>query len=737
MNDVWLRLRTLFQRRRLAADLEDELQFHLAMRQQQQCAAGASPSEARAAARRQFGNVTNVMETCRDLWTFVWLETWWQDLRYAVRQMRAARAFTVMAAATLGLGIGATTAIYSMLQAVLWQPIALPHAERLVVVEQAIPGQPHFWSPASPADIGDVRQNNSALESLASWRFAMANLVDSGGEALRVESARVTTNFFDVAGVVPALGRAFRTGDDREREVVLSDSLWRRHFGADPALVGRTIRLDDQSYTVIGIMPPKFYFPRSSRELWIPLELTGEERNSRSALLVDSVGRLKPGRTLSQFATELAGIGSRLEKQYPDTNANRHFLALPYQRYLTGDYVPVYSAMILGSAFFVLLIACVNVANLQFARAVGRGREVALRTALGAGRQRLLRQLLTESLVLATAGAALGLLLAAWGQHLIKTEVPAELERYMPGLADLGLNRQVLGFTLTAALLSGVLAGLLPAWRCSRPNLVDALKDGGTSLLGGFGRHRLRAVLMAGEIALAMILLSGAGLMVRGFQALVDGSTTLRPAGMLTLHLALTENKYREDRQVEAFYREVLERLAALPGVRSAFAVTALPYSRHWTMSPVHIEGRPAEPDKPATAQLQSVSPAYFASMFIPLRAGRLLGAADAADRPRVAVVSERMARRWWPAGVSPVGSRIQVGAKVPRPWVTIVGVVADIEHSVIDRDLTPAVYVTDRPIAGTGDGSRPPYRGGRRKPRGGRAGCSPEASIRNSPSPT
>ena len=671
------------------------------MREQQQRSEGVSPGEAKAAARRQFGNVASVMENCRELWTFVWLETWWQDLRYGVRQLRAARGFTAVAAVTLGLGIGATTAIYSMLDAMLWNPVVLPHAEQLVVVVQAVPGQPHFWSAAAPADIDDVRQNSAALDSLASWRLGSVNLVDSGGEALRLDATRVTTNLFDVAGVAPELGRTFRAGEEREREVVLGDSLWRRRFGGDAALVGRTIRLDDQNYTVIGIMPPNFYFPRPSRELWVPLALSAEERTSRSALLVDSMGRLKPGRSLAQFTSELAGVASRLEREHPDTNAGRRFMAWTFQRYTTGDYVPIYSAMLLGSAFFVLLIACVNVANLQFARAMGRWREVAVRTALGAGRRRLLRQLLTESMVLAGAGGALGLLLARWGLHFIRAGVPAELERYMPGLARLGLNRHVLEFTLTATLLSGILAGLLPAWRCSRPNLMESLKDGGISFGSGPGRHRLRAVLMGGEIALAMVLLAGAGLMVRAFQTLVGGSTTIRPATMLTLRLALTENKYRDDRQVAGFYRDVLERLAALPGVRSAVAVTALPYSRHWSMLPVTVEGRPVEPGKATSAQVQSVSADYFAAMFIPLRAGRLPGAADAADRPRVAVVSERMARQWWPAGKSPIGSRLQVGDKGPRPWVTVVGVVGDIEHSVIDRDLTSGGLPSDGAGAG------------------------------------
>ena len=691
---AWLRLRTVFRRRQLQTDLEDEMAFHLAMREQKERAAGVSPRDAQAAARRQFGNVASVMESCRELWTFVWLETWWQDLRYAVRQLFAARGFTAVAAVTLGLGIGATTAIYSMLDAMLWKPVVLPRAEQLVVVLQAIPGQPHFWSPASAADIDDVRQNSGALDSLVSWRLATVNLVDGGGEALRVDATRVTMNFFDVAGVPSALGRTFRPGDEGERAVVLGDSLWRRRFGGDPALVGRSIRLDDQNYTVIGIMPSKFYFPRPNRELWIPLALTQEERISRSVLLLDSMGRLKPGRTLPQFTAELAGLASRLEKEHPDTNARRRFMAWTIERYLTGDLVVVYSAMLLGSALFVLLIASVNVANLQFARAAGRWREVAVRTALGAGRRRLLRQLLTESMVLAAAGGALGLLLAKWGLHFIRAGVPAELERYMPGLAGLGLNRQVLLFTLTATLLSGILAGLLPAWRCSRPNLMEALKDGGISFGSGPGRHRLRAVLMGGEIALAMVLLAGAGLMVRGFRTMVGGGTSVRPATMLTLRLALTENKYREDRQVVGFYRTVLERLAALPGVRSAVAVTALPYSRHWSMLPVTIEGRPVESGKATSAQVQSVSVDYFAALFIPLRAGRLPGAADAADRPRVAVVSQRMARQWWPAGVSPIGNRLQVGDKAPRRWVTIVGVVGDVEHSVIDRDLSPAVYL-------------------------------------------
>ena len=721
---VWLRLRALANRRRLADDLEAEMQFHLAMREQQQRAEGASPGEAHAAARRRFGNVTAVTESCRDLWTFVRLETWWQDLRYGVRQLRRSPGFTAVAAVTLGLGIGATTAIYSMLDTMLWKPFVLPHAERLVVVLQAIPGQPHLWSSAAPADMDDVRHRSTTLDSLASWQSTMANVVDAGGEALRLEATRVTANFFDVAGVPAALGRTFRPGEDQrgaEREVVLGDSMWRRHFGGDPAIVGRSIRLDDRNYTVIGIMPPKFAFPTPWRELWVPLALTPEERNSRSALLVDSMGRLKPGHTRAQFAAELAGVAARLEKEHPDTNAQRRFMAWTLERYAGGDYIPIYSAMLLGSAFFVLLIACANVANLQFARATGRWREIAVRTAIGASRQRLLRQLLTESMLLAAGGAALGMLLAKWGLYFIRAGVPAELEHYMPGLADMGLNSRALKFTLAAALLSGILAGLMPAWRCSRPNLMEPLKGGGLSLGGGPGRNRLRSVLVAGEMALAVVLLVGAGLMVRGFQALVSGSTKLQPATMLTLHLSLTQNKYREDRQVAGFYREVLERIAALPGVRSAVAVTALPYSRHWSMLPVTIEGRIPEPGKQPSAQIQAVSPDYFSAMFIPLRAGRLPGAGDGPDRPRIAVVSERMARQCWPAWrfahwqpaaggrQGAMGDRCRHGRRY---------------RAQRDRPQSePGSVRALRAGAGTGNGYRNPRRRGCRQPGAGSAG--------------
>jgi len=611
----------------------------------------------------------------------VWLATFWQDVRFAGRQLQRNPSFTTVAALTIALGVGATTSIYSMIDTVIWRPIPIPHLEKVAVVVQAVPGQPYLWKLSPPADIETIRHEDTYLESLASWTQTMVNIVDAGGEALRLEAELVTPNFLAVAGVQPAIGRTFLPNEDqpgREREVVLSDTVWRAHFGGDPNLVGHTIRLDGRNYTVVGIMPPGFYFPTPSRQIWMPLVLTPEERTSRSVGMVDFGGRLSPGHTLAQFAAEVNGIAARLAQQYPDTNAHRRYLEWSGQKYFGGGtLIPVYTALLLGAALFVLLIACMNVANLQFARATSRWREMAVRTALGARRGRLVRQLVTESTALALTGAALGLLFAKWGLTIIQAHVPAELVRYNPGLAPIGLNRHALVFTLVAALASGILAGLAPAWRGSRAHLV-----GGPP---GPGRHRLRSLLVAAEVALAVVLLVGAGLMVRGFQTLVSGTNVLDPATLLTMQLSLSD-----DREPATYYREVLDRLAALPGVTSVAAVTAVPYSRHGGMSDVSLEGRPVEPGKRPDAWVQSATPELFHILRIPLRAGRFPAASDTAKTLPIAAVSETMARRWWPDG-SAIGRRLRIG---DGPWVEIVGVVGDIERSVIDRSLVPTVYL-------------------------------------------
>jgi putative ABC transport system permease protein len=620
----------------------------------------------------------------------------WQDIRYGERMLRKSPGFTAIAILTLGLGIGATTAIFSVVDALLWKPVALPHLETLVMVLQRDNGNANDWNGSSPADTDDIRRQITAIENMASWQGGSANIVGAGGEPERVLQTLVSANFFDAVGVQPVIGRSFRAGEDqpgREREVVLSDRLWKRRFAADPAIAGKTIRLDDQNFLVTGVMPPSFDFPMAT-ELWTPMAMTPAQATSRRSSELVSAARLRPGRTIEQASGELDAIGARLERAYPDTNKGRRFMIWPAHRFLVDFETQQYSVMLLGSVLFVLLIACANVANLQFARATGRLREVALRTALGASRLRVIAQLVTESVLLSLAGAALGLLIARWGVGMMKGGMPPEIERYILGWKDISLDARTLLFALLAAVTAGILAGLAPAWQCSRPNLTNALKDGGRGATSGGSHHRLRNILVAAEVALAVVLLVGAGLMVRGFRTLVDYGQRLEPATLLTLRLALTDNKYHEPFQRAGFYRDVLDRVRAIPGVRSAAAVTALPYSDHSNGRIFTIEGRPVEPGQTPTCMYQVATPEYFEMLHLPLRAGRFLTSGDGADAPKVALVSERMAQRWW-KDESPLGKRIRLGAADSKsPWLTIVGVTGDIMHNPYDREPRRTIYV-------------------------------------------
>ncbi|HMC58907.1 MAG TPA: ABC transporter permease [Candidatus Solibacter sp.] len=620
----------------------------------------------------------------------------WQDIQYGARMLRKSPGFTVTAVLTLALGIGSTTAVFSVCDALLWKPVALPRMESLAMVMQRVTDDPLHWDGATAADLEDFRRESTAIESLATWEGGMANIAGAGGQPERVLQTLTTANFFDVLGVQPALGRGFQPGEDqpgREREVVLSNRLWRRRFAADAAIVDKTIRLDDQNYVVTGVMPASFDFPLAT-ELWTPQALTPAQRTSRRINAFTAAARLKPGRTVEQASAEVESIGARLEKLYPDTNKGRRLMIWPVQRFLVEGETRQYLIMMLGSVIFVLLIACVNVANLQFARATGRLREVAVRTALGASRWRVIAQLVTESILLSVTGAAFGLLIARWGMGLIKGGMPPEIERYILGWKDIELDGRVLAFTLLAAVASGVLAGLAPAWQCSRPNLTNALKEGGRGGTVGGARHRLRNILVAAEIALAVVLLVGAGLMVRGFGMMVDSGQRLEPATLLTLRLALTDNKYHEGFQRIAYYRDVLDRLRAIPGVRSATAVSTLPYQDQSNGRYFTIEGRAVEPGKQPVGMYQLAMPSYFPTLRIPLRAGRLIGARDGVDAPKVVVISQHMADRFW-KNQSPLGQHIKLGAADSKnPWLTIVGVVGDTVHNPYDREPRRVFYV-------------------------------------------
>ena len=623
--------------------------------------------------------------------------SFWQDVRFGARTLLKSPGFALTAALTMALGIGATTAIFSTCDAMLWRPNPLPHMDTLVMVGQQNPSDARYWDSTTPADTDDIRRASTSFRSMASFEQGLANLAGPGVTPDRVYQALVNANFFDVAGVQPARGRAFQPAEDQpgqDHEVILSDNLWHSRFAADPNIGGRSIRLDDVSYTVVGVMPGTFNFPMGT-ELWTPMGLTPEQRNSRTAQSLGSIARLTPGRTVDQTAAEVNGIAARLEKAFPESNRNRRFVVWPAMRTLIDYETSQYLVVLLGSVLFVLLIACANVANLQFARATGRLREMAVRRALGASRARLMVQLIVESTLVAFAGAALGLLLAQWGTKMIRDGMPPEVERWVLGFRDIHVDGRALLFTLAAALGSGILAGLAPAWQSSKASLTDALREGGRGASSGKARQRLRAILVGGEIALAAVLLVGAGLMVRGFGRLVDNGRTLDPDTLLSLRLAITDNKYHEKPQIAEFYRRVIERIDALPGVRSATAISALPYNNHSDGRSFMIEGRPLEPGNIPGGMYQVASPEAFDILHILLREGRFLNAGDGPSSQPVVVISQRLAERWW-KGESPIGKRIRLGdSDSKEPWMTIVGVVGDIPHHAYERAMRPTLYVS------------------------------------------
>ena len=621
--------------------------------------------------------------------------TFWSDLRYGARLLRKSPGFTAVSIVTLAFGIGVTTATFSTADGMMWKPVPLRDLRQLAVILQRVAGQPGDYNWNSLADLADIQKRGHSFPSMAWWDDGRANLTGAGGEPERVDQYMVSTNFFDVLEETPAMGRSFLPGEDepgRDLEVILSDTLWRRRFGADPAIVGKKIRMDDADYLVVGVMRPKFEFPKTA-ELWTPLALKPADRLVRDRGQVMVVGRLRPGATAAQADLEVAGISAQLEKEHPVTNRGRRYGVIAVQDFLVGYYNREYLKLLLGAVLFVLLIACANVANLQLARAVGRGREVALRMALGAGPRRLVAQLLTESVILSLAGGLLGLVVASWALELILGAMPPDVARYVSGWNEIRLDARALAMTLGASLLTGILAGLAPAIQCSRPNVAETLKEGGRGNAGGRGRHRLRGILVASEMALAVVLLVGAALMVRSFGAMANGSATLQPSSLLTLRLAITEQKYKETHEWAQFYREVLTQVSALPGVRMAAAASAMPYTQHNSGRAYEIEGQPDDPANRPIGDFQSVSPSYFATLRVPLREGRFLQASDGSDATPVAVINEQAARRWF-GGTNPVGRHIRVNGDPKAKWMTIVGVVGNTVQSVLDRGPRRMLFV-------------------------------------------
>ena len=610
----------------------------------------------------------------------------WQDLRSSIRGLRASPGFAAAAVITLALGIGANTAIFSAVRAVLLRPLPFRDPGRLVGIWDVQPEVP--FAPGAAGQIADWQAQTRSFESIAysdyRWHAAAGP-----GDPERLLGAAVSPEFFSTLGLAPLAGRALSTTPGGEsREVVLSHRLWRRRFGARVDALGRTLRLDGEDYTIVGVMPRRFDYPDAA-ELWTPLALTPAERLDRGTHTYKVVGRLKTGIPLSAAQQELHAIAMRLRTAFPDTDAGHDVRLLDLGRQESDEARPALWTLF-GAVGFVLLIACANVANLFLARTIARRREMAVRVALGASRARLVQQLLTESLLLAIGGGLLGLVLAFWGLDVMQKLLPLRVSEATPVVIDTG----VLAFTFGISVLTGMLFGLAPALSAARPDVAARMDGGGRVGSDGPSRGRLRNLLVVSEIALALVLLAGAGLMLRTVAALerVDPGFPLDAAA--TFELSLPAIPYPTAAAQRAFHREALERLGSAPGVAAVGAINSLPLSGTSTNGDFAIAGRPAFPTGQAPlTYYRVITPDYFAATQIPIRRGRAFEEADREGAPPVALVNETMARRFFPSQ-DPIGQRIRIRWGGDEAWREIVGVVADVRDRQLDDGPVAETYL-------------------------------------------
>jgi predicted permease len=623
-----------------------------------------------------------------------WMWAMQHDVRQALKMLAGQQGVTVLAVLTLALGIGANTAIFSAIDAVLLRPLPYDEPDRLVMVWESRVAEGVLDNTVAPADYADWEQMNTVFESMAAtFSVGVSSDLTGGGEPLRLSAGAVTPRFFDVFRVRPLLGRTFRADDGvagQHRVVVLGHGLWRRQFGADPAIVGRSIQLNGVAHQVIGVLPETFEFPDPTFELWAPLPLRGlSSPLNRASHELRVYARLKPGVSVAQARTEMDRLGVQLAKQYEFTNRGHSAYVSPLRDELIDPVRPALW-LLFGAVGFVLLIACVNVANLLLVRAVARRREMAIRSALGAGRGRLAGQLLTESLVLGLLGGAAGLLVAYWAIRAIRQLVPPDAT--VPGLAHLGLDLRVLGFSLLISLVTSVLFGLLPAWQMAHEDLTSALQNGGPRNVGGV-RRRLRMVLVVSEIAVASLLLVAAGLALRSFTALLNVPAGFTAEDRVTLPVALRSTRYRSDETVLGAYDQIERRFAAIPGVQRVGATGHVPLSGQDSRRGIAIEGRTPQPDAPTRAHPRAVTPGYMQAMGLQLVSGRAFTDADRADSTRVVIVNETMARRYWP-GASPIGRRVAFSFIDKPQWREVVGIVRDVRHWGLAAPVNPEMYM-------------------------------------------
>jgi putative ABC transport system permease protein len=647
------------------------------------------------------------------------MQTLWQDVRHGLRMLAKSPGFTIVAVLTLALGIGANTAIFSIVNAVLLRPLAYKDSPSLVNIwgkfeREGIPqnwiSEPEYW---------DLLEHNQSFSQIAAFRLGdSANLTSADARPVQVTSASATANLLPLLGVAPVLGRSFSTEEDQpghSHVALLSYALWQSQFAGDPNIVSKSIRLDAEPYAVVGVLPKQFSLGRS-QDLWIPLGLDRANPSDRGSHSLRVVARLKPGVDLAQASAALTRFAADLRRAYPgnyDRGVEKSFdmYMVPVKEQLVAKLRPAL-LVLLGAVAFVLVIACANVANLLLAHASSREQELAVRATLGAGRARLVRQLLTESLILALAGGLLGLELGYWGVNALRALVPANT----PRMDEVRLDPRVLAFTFGVSLLTGLFFGLAPAWHVARTDLRETLNKAGRGASASGATRRLRAVLVVSELALAVLLLAGAGLLIRSFSRLLEVSPGFRTQHLLTMQLSLPDKVYPDGAPVQNFFSRLLARVNAVPGIQAAGAVSRMPLTDSYSSGSVFFEDT-SIPDIPRLPELgnfpfmeidqRSATPGYFQAMQIPLVRGRLLNDADDLNAPLVAVVDANFVHRFWPHG-DPIGQRVAIDAipnvkpQTPR-WRTIVGVVGHVKHYALDVEGREQIYLPHaQPLFGT-----------------------------------
>jgi putative ABC transport system permease protein len=692
LNKLRLRLRALLFKSKMEEELDEEVRFHLEREIEENIVRGMTPEEARYAAMRSFGGVERVKEESRDERGIRLLEEVWQDLRYGARMLLKQPGFTLIAALTLALGIGANTAIFSVVEALLLRPLPYSEPERLMMLSEK--SREGARLTAAYPNFADWRARAQSFEGMASIRSQAMNL--TGVERpMRLRGRTVNWNFFQLLGVGPQLGRLFDEADDRygaPRTALLGYELWKELFGGETSVIGRAINIDDEAYTVIGVLPPGFeYFRRA--DVYAPIGLFLRPNSGLadrgSSLGLSAVARLKPGVTLQQANSEMATLGAQLAQEYPAINGGKSAMAERLQDVMSED-VRLSLWVLLGAVGFILLIACTNVANLLLVRAAERQKEMAVRLALGAPAWRIVRQLLSESILIGGLGGAFGLLAGRLMLDALLTLAPEEI----PQLGRVGLDRGVLLFALGVTAATSVLCALLPALHAARIDLRPALQEGGRAPTGA-AREGMRKALLVAEVSMALVLLSGAGLLVRSMYNLLHVQLGFNADNLLTMRLNLSGKKYNPDETDRVFYDECLTRVNALPGVRAAALTNSLPIdgSDYVTFFTAADKPVPTRADLPKTDYVL-VSANYFETMGIHLLRGRSFNSSDTAESAPVVVINETMARRMWP-GEDPIGKRVKQGyPESQTPWREVVGVVNDVKLNGVERETSMQTYL-------------------------------------------